>query len=40
MSERAQSNNDIMDFIASKQPLDGGRIGEPADLDGAAVYYY
>jgi len=39
MSERAQSNNDIMHFIASKQPLDGGRIGEPADLDGAAVYF-
>ena len=39
MSERAQSNNDIMDFIANKQPLDGGRIGEPADLDGAAVYF-
>ncbi len=39
MSERAQSNNNIMDFIANKQPLDGGRIGEPADLDGAAVYF-
>jgi len=39
MSERAQSDNDIMDFIAGKQPLDGGRIGEPADLDGAAVYF-
>ena len=39
MSERAQSDNDIVDFINGKQPLDGGRIGEPADLDGAAVYF-
>jgi NAD(P)-dependent dehydrogenase (short-subunit alcohol dehydrogenase family) len=28
-----------MDYIAGKQPLDGGRIGKPADLDGAAVYF-
>ena len=39
MSERAQSDNNIMDYIAGKQPLDGGRIGKPADLDGAAVYF-
>lgn len=39
MSARAQENPDIMDFIRTKQPLDGGRIGMPADLDGAAVYF-
>lgn len=38
MSARAQANPAIMDFIASKQPLDGGRIGQPEDLDGAAVW--
>ncbi len=39
MSQRAQSDADILDFIATKQPLDGGRIGQPADLDAAAVYF-
>jgi NAD(P)-dependent dehydrogenase (short-subunit alcohol dehydrogenase family) len=39
MSERAQSNKEILDFIKTKQPLDSGRIGQPTDLDGAAVYF-
>jgi len=26
-------------FIAARQPLDGGRIGRPEDLDAAAVYF-
>ena len=39
MSERAQQDPAIMEFIANKQPLDGGRIGKPEDLDGAAVYF-
>jgi|ERR1041385_5685562 NAD(P)-dependent dehydrogenase (short-subunit alcohol dehydrogenase family) len=39
MSERAQASPDILDFIATKQPLDGGRIAQPADLDAAAVYF-
>ena len=39
MSERAQQAPAIMEFIATKQPLDGGRIGKPEDLDGAAVYF-
>jgi NAD(P)-dependent dehydrogenase (short-subunit alcohol dehydrogenase family) len=39
MSERAQQNPAIMEFIATKQPLDGGRIGQPSDLDAAAVYF-
>lgn len=38
MSGRAQANDDIMKFIGAKQPLDGGRIGAPEDLDGAAVW--
>jgi len=39
MSERAQNDQAILNFIATKQPLDGGRIGEPADCDAAAVYF-
>lgn len=39
MSERARQDKAIMEFIQSKQPLDGGRIGEASDLDGAAVYF-
>lgn len=39
MSERAQDNHAIMDFIRTKQPLDGGRIGKPEDLDSAAVFF-
>jgi NAD(P)-dependent dehydrogenase (short-subunit alcohol dehydrogenase family) len=38
MSERAQGNEEIRDFIATKQPLDGGRIGKPEDLDEAVVF--
>ena len=37
MSGRAQVDDEIMSFIKNKQPLDGGRIGVPEDLDGAAV---
>ena len=39
MSERARQNSDIMRFVATKQPLDGGRIGKAEDLDAAAVYF-
>jgi NAD(P)-dependent dehydrogenase (short-subunit alcohol dehydrogenase family) len=38
MSERACSNEDIMRFVAAKQPLDGGRVGVPGDVDGAALF--
>jgi NAD(P)-dependent dehydrogenase (short-subunit alcohol dehydrogenase family) len=38
MSQRAQGDAEILEFIATKQPLDGGRIGHPSDLDAAAVY--
>ncbi len=39
MSERASKDDDILDFIRTKQPLDGGRNGRPEDLDGAAIYF-
>ena len=39
MSERASGNADIQHFIRQKQMLDGGRNGQPADLDGAALYF-
>ncbi len=38
MSQRACGNEEIMGFIQRKQPLDGGRIGLPGDLDGAALF--
>jgi len=39
MSQRAQSDPAIMDYIKTKQSLDGGRIGCPEDLDAAAVFF-
>lgn len=39
MSERASKDEVILDFIQTKQPLDGGRNGRPEDLDGAAIYF-
>jgi NAD(P)-dependent dehydrogenase (short-subunit alcohol dehydrogenase family) len=39
MSQRAAGDERIMTFIATKQPLDGGRIGRPADVDAAVVYF-
>jgi NAD(P)-dependent dehydrogenase (short-subunit alcohol dehydrogenase family) len=39
MSQRATNDEDIMSFVKTKQPLDGGRIGYPADLNGAAIYF-
>jgi NAD(P)-dependent dehydrogenase (short-subunit alcohol dehydrogenase family) len=38
MARRAAENEDIQRYIRAKQPLDGGRIGQPEDLDGAAVW--
>ena len=38
MARRAASDKRILQFIATKQPLDGGRIGRPDDCDGAAVF--
>lgn len=39
MAQRAANDEAILDYIKNKQPLDGGRIGQPEDLDGLAVYF-
>lgn len=39
MAQRAATDETILKFVATKQPLDGGRIGQPTDLDGAAIYF-
>lgn len=39
MAARAASNPEIREFLAHKQPLDGGRIGQPSDVDAAVVYF-
>lgn len=39
MAQRAAGDAKIQAFIKTKQPLEGGRIGQPADLDAAAVYF-
>jgi NAD(P)-dependent dehydrogenase (short-subunit alcohol dehydrogenase family) len=39
MAQRAANDETILSFIKTKQPLDGGRIGRSADLDGLAVYF-
>ena len=39
MSQRAANDENIQSFIRTKQPLEGGRIAKPGDLDGLAVYF-
>ena len=39
MAKRAAKDEEILSFIKTKQPLDGGRIGKPEDLDGLAIYF-
>lgn len=39
MAQRAARDEVIMSYIATKQPLDGGRIGRPEDLDEAACFF-
>ena len=39
MAQRAANDGAILSFLKTKQPLDGGRIGQPAELDAAAVYF-
>jgi NAD(P)-dependent dehydrogenase (short-subunit alcohol dehydrogenase family) len=39
MARRAAQDEEIQRFIRDKQPLDGGRIGQPADLDSAVVFF-
>ncbi len=37
MAKRARTDKAIQAFVKSKQPLDGGRMATPEDLDGLAV---
>jgi len=39
MAQRAAKNEGILSFVRTKQPLDGGRIGQPEDTDGLACYF-
>src|SRR5687767_1019787 len=39
MSQRAVNDDEIVRFVKTKQPLDGGRVGVGADLDAAVVYF-
>lgn len=39
MAQRAANDGEILSFIKTKQPLDGGRIGQPGDLDGLVIYF-
>ena len=39
MAQRAATNTAIMSFVKTKQPLDGGRIGNANDLNGLACYF-
>jgi NAD(P)-dependent dehydrogenase (short-subunit alcohol dehydrogenase family) len=39
MAQRAAGDERILEFIRTKQPLDGGRIGRPDDLDAAVVFF-
>ncbi len=39
LTRRAMSEPQTMQYVATKQPLDGGRIGRPEDLDAAVVYF-
>ncbi|MGN6491258.1 MAG: SDR family NAD(P)-dependent oxidoreductase [Agriterribacter sp.] len=39
MAQRAATNEEIMSFVKTKQPLDGGRIGNANDLNGLACYF-
>lgn len=38
LAARAMNDDKIMNYIATKQPLDGGRVGVPQDLDDAVVF--
>ena len=39
MAVRAMQNKAIMKYIKTKQPLDGGRVGAPGDVDAIAAYF-
>jgi NAD(P)-dependent dehydrogenase (short-subunit alcohol dehydrogenase family) len=39
MARRAANDEAILQFIKTKQPLDGGRVARPEDLDAAVVFF-
>ena len=39
MAQRAANDENILSFIKTKQPLDSGRISEPEDMNGLAIYF-
>jgi NAD(P)-dependent dehydrogenase (short-subunit alcohol dehydrogenase family) len=39
MARRAARDDTIRQYVTTKQPLDGGRIGAATDLNGAVVYF-
>src|SRR6266498_189506 len=39
MAQRAANDEAILSFIKTKQPLDNGRISQPEDMNGLAVYF-
>jgi NAD(P)-dependent dehydrogenase (short-subunit alcohol dehydrogenase family) len=39
MAHRAAGDETIQRYIRAKQPLDGGRIGRPEDLDDAVIFF-
>ena len=39
MAQRAVQDEHVRNFIQTTQPLDGGRIGQPEDLDAAAIFF-
>ncbi len=39
MAQRAAHDENILHYIKTKQPLDGGRVAMPEDLDAAAVFF-
>lgn len=39
MAQRAVGDDAIQKFIRRKQPLNGGRVGRPEDLDAAVVFF-
>jgi NAD(P)-dependent dehydrogenase (short-subunit alcohol dehydrogenase family) len=38
MAQRATESDEVSQFVSTKQPLQGGRIGVPEDLDSAVVW--
>jgi NAD(P)-dependent dehydrogenase (short-subunit alcohol dehydrogenase family) len=39
MAQRAANDANILSFVKTKQPLDGGRIARTSDLDGLAIFF-